>query len=89
VWYYSLVPSIPMCCYDHEVAALIPTGARLTFQLAGCGYTIRVTSQTLHSPEYITSKCTQKRIIWHWNDIDSYAAPTIYAKPNSTFYEIC
>jgi hypothetical protein len=33
---------------------------RLTFQPAWCGYTLRVTSKTLYSPEYITSKHTQK-----------------------------
>jgi hypothetical protein len=33
---------------------------RLTFQPARCGYTLRVTSKTLYSHEYITSKHTQK-----------------------------
>jgi hypothetical protein len=33
---------------------------RLTFQPARCRYTFRVTSKTLYSPEYITSKHTQK-----------------------------
>jgi hypothetical protein len=34
---------------------------RLTFQLARCGYTLRVTSKTIYSPGYITSKHTQKK----------------------------
>ena len=42
------------------VAGSIPTVVRLTFQPARCGYTLRVTSKTLYSPEYITSKHTQK-----------------------------
>jgi hypothetical protein len=33
---------------------------RLTFQPARCRYTLRVTSKTLYSPEYITSKHAQK-----------------------------
>ena len=35
-------------------ASSIPTVAKLTFQLALCGCTLRVTSQTPYSPEYIT-----------------------------------
>jgi hypothetical protein len=37
---------------------------KLTFQPARCGYTLRVTSKTLYSPEYITSKHTQKNIYY-------------------------
>jgi hypothetical protein len=33
--------------------------AKLTFQLARCGYTLRVTSQTSYSPEYITPTHTK------------------------------
>jgi hypothetical protein len=33
---------------------------RQTSQLARCGYTLRVTSQTLYSPEYITPTHTHK-----------------------------
>ena len=40
---------------------LIPTVVRQTFQLARCGCTLRVTSQTLYSPKYITP--TQKKSI--------------------------
>jgi hypothetical protein len=43
-----------------KVAGSIPTVVRLTFQPVRCGYTLRVTSKTLYSPEYITSKHTQK-----------------------------
>ena len=43
-------------------AGSIPTVVRLTFQPAWCGYTLRVTSKTLYSPEYITSKHTPKYI---------------------------
>ena len=43
-----------------KVAGSIPTVVRLTFQPARCRYTLRVTSKTLYSPEYITSKHTQK-----------------------------
>ena len=42
------------------VAVSIPTVVRQTFQPARCGYTLRVISETLYSPEYITSKHTQK-----------------------------
>ena len=37
-----------------KVAGSIPTVAKQTFQLARCGYTLRVTSQTSYSPAYIT-----------------------------------
>ena len=43
-----------------SIAGSIPTVVRLTFQLSRCGYTLRVTSKTLYSPECITSKHTQK-----------------------------
>ena len=43
-----------------KVAGSIPTVVRLTVQPARCGYTLRVTSKTLYSPEYITSKHIQK-----------------------------
>jgi hypothetical protein len=36
---------------------------RLTFQPAWCGYTLGVTSKTLCSPEYITSKHTHTQKI--------------------------
>ena len=37
-----------------KVAGSIPTVIGKTFQLARCGCTVRVTSQTSYSPEYIT-----------------------------------
>jgi hypothetical protein len=40
----------------------IPTVVRLTFQPARCGYTLRVASKTLYSPECITSKDTHKKL---------------------------
>ena len=45
-----------------KVAVSIPTVVKLTFQPARCGYTLRVTSKTLYSPEYITPKHTQNII---------------------------
>jgi hypothetical protein len=41
---------------------------RLNFQPVRCGYTLRITSKTLYSPEYITSKHTQK-ISWPYSEI--------------------
>ena len=38
-----------------------PPWQGIFFKLAGCGYTLRVTSQTSYSPEYTTP--TQKKII--------------------------
>ena len=49
-----------------KVAGSIPTVVRQTFQPARCGYTLRVTSKTLYSPEYITPKHTQK---YHANNL--------------------
>jgi hypothetical protein len=43
-----------------KVAGSIPTVANLTFQLARCGCTLRVTAQTSYSPEYITPTHTTK-----------------------------
>jgi hypothetical protein len=42
-----------------KVTGSIPTVAKLTFQLARCGCTLRVTSQTSYSPEYTTSTHTK------------------------------
>ncbi|CAB4035835.1 AMP deaminase 2 isoform X2, partial [Paramuricea clavata] len=41
-----------------KVAGSIPTMVKQTFQLAGGGCTLRVTSQTSYSPEYITNQHT-------------------------------
>ncbi len=38
-----------------KVAGSIPTVVRQIFQLARCGYTLRITPQTHSTPEYITS----------------------------------
>ena len=42
------------------IAGSIPTVVRQTCQLARCGCTLRVTSQTSYSPEYITPTHTKK-----------------------------
>ena len=39
-----------------KVAGSIPTVVRQIFQIALCGYTLRVTPQTHFTPEYITPK---------------------------------
>ena len=49
--------------YIEPCAGSIPTVIRLTFQPARCGYTLRVTSKTLYSPEYTTPKHTQKILV--------------------------
>jgi hypothetical protein len=38
---------------------------RQTFQLARCGCTLRVTSETLYSLKYITSKHTHTKMFFH------------------------
>jgi hypothetical protein len=43
-----------------KVSGSIPIVIRLTFQPAWCEYTLRETSKTLYSPEYITPKHAQK-----------------------------
>jgi hypothetical protein len=61
-------------CYS----GCISTPVRLTFQPARwqCRYTLRVTSKTLYSPEYIPSKHTQKDKI-----IYMLESPTLYPGP--------
>jgi hypothetical protein len=48
------------------------TPGKLTFQLARCGYTHRVTSQTSYSPEYTTCTNThaQNNHIIEYTDIE-------------------
>jgi hypothetical protein len=41
---------------------------RQTSQLARCGYTLRVTSQTLYSPEYITQTHTHTHTHTQYHD---------------------
>ena len=73
-----------MCCYYHEVAGLIPTVVRLTFQPTRCGYTLRVTSKTIYSSEYITSKCTHKKVLFDVGTTLIHMLPLPYAKPTVT-----
>ena len=58
LWCYSTHRAIRKVCLTTvgiEPATFgIPTVVRQTFQLARCGCTLRVTSQTSYSPEYIT-----------------------------------
>ena len=56
--YHTLEETWPRIAQLAEHWTSIPK-VGLTFQPARCGYTLRVTSKTLYSPEYITSKHTQ------------------------------
>jgi hypothetical protein len=58
LWCYSECASTPGKLYRFPRRS-IPTVAKLTFQLARCGCTLRVTSQTSYSPEYITPTHTK------------------------------
>jgi hypothetical protein len=75
VWYFgtksstmyhdkSSIMTLFFCvCHIPKVAGSIPTVVRQTFQPSRCGYILRVTSETLYSPEYITPKHTPKNHI--------------------------
>jgi hypothetical protein len=52
------------------LAGSIPTVVRQTFQLARCGCTLRVTSQTSSSPEYITPTHIKEYHILEYIDIE-------------------
>ena len=57
---------VNLSVYPHRASSKLekyawPRWARIFFKLAWCGYTLRVTSQALYSPEYITP--TQKKIM--------------------------
>jgi hypothetical protein len=53
---YDLEPFEPKFSYNFSVGVW----PGIFFKLARCGYTLRVTSQTSYSPEYITP--TQKKL---------------------------